>query len=51
MFTVPNMAMMRARTSSLVGVLPTLYKCKDCDYEGHLVFEIEPEEDSDKEDP
>jgi hypothetical protein len=36
-------------TSSFGGFLPTYYKCKDCEYEGHLVFEIEPEEDPEPE--
>ena len=30
--------------SSLGGWVPTTYKCKDCDYEGYIVLELEPGE-------
>ncbi|MFB0558489.1 MAG: hypothetical protein ACETVY_05155 [Candidatus Bathyarchaeia archaeon] len=29
-----------------LGILPETYKCKDCGYEGTLILEIEPEEDT-----
>jgi predicted RNA-binding Zn-ribbon protein involved in translation (DUF1610 family) len=35
--------------SSLGGLLPTVYKCNNCGYEGHLVFELDPEEGSESE--
>jgi predicted RNA-binding Zn-ribbon protein involved in translation (DUF1610 family) len=29
------------------GILPTVYRCRDCSYEGPLVVEIEPDEGQD----
>ena len=26
------------------GILPPVYSCKDCDYEGHVVLERDPED-------
>ena len=31
-------------TSNLGGLVPPTYKCEDCDYEGYIVLELEPEE-------
>jgi hypothetical protein len=38
-------------SSSLVGLVPPTYKCEECDYQGHLVFEIELKESTETEDP
>ena len=28
---------------SMLGILPTTYRCRDCGYEGALVLEVDPE--------
>jgi hypothetical protein len=27
------------------GILPRVYQCEECDYEGSLILELEPEEE------
>lgn len=29
--------------TSNLGILPTVYKCRDCKYEGSIALEIDPE--------
>jgi hypothetical protein len=31
---------------SLFGIMPTTYRCRECGYEGTMVFEIDLEEDA-----
>jgi len=31
--------------TSTLGILPTTYKCRDCEYEGVLVLEVDQEPD------
>ena len=33
-------------SESTMGILPTVYRCKQCEYAGPLVLEIEPEDET-----
>ena len=35
----------RIRLKESYGILPQIYHCEDCGYEGHVILELEPEED------
>lgn len=41
----PKCSSPRIRLKESYGILPQIYHCDDCGYEGHIILELEPEED------
>lgn len=41
----PNCRSHKIKLKESYGILPRIYRCEDCGYEGPLVLELEPEED------
>lgn len=41
----PKCQSSKIRLRESFGILPTMYHCEDCDYEGPLILELEPDEE------
>ena len=41
----PNCQSPKIKLKESYGILPQLYHCEDCGYEGTLILELEPEEE------
>ena len=41
----PNCQSPKIKLKERFGILPQMYHCEDCGYEGPLILELEPEEE------
>lgn len=41
----PNCQSPKIKLKENYGILPQVYQCEECDYEGSLILELEPEEE------
>ena len=40
----PNCISLKIKLKESYGILPRIYHCEECGYEGHIILELEPEE-------
>ncbi|MCJ7730850.1 hypothetical protein MUP51_00920 [Candidatus Bathyarchaeota archaeon] len=41
----PNCQSPKIKIRESYGILPQMYYCEECGYEGHLILELEPEDE------
>ena len=47
----PNCQSPKIKLKESYGILPQMYHCEECDYEGAIVLELEPDDSEEPDEP